>query len=380
MKIQEHLSSGLILMGFNAINLILLFGVSSAFYSCNGQNESENLKTSEKTITTAQYVSKLDERTLHVFQDSKNNVWFGGNEKGAYKYDGKSLILYTIKEGLVGSDIIKIQEDKLGNLYFETRQGVSKFDGQKFTTLELIERDSKKNEWKLGSNDLWFRLGFNKKGPYRYDGENLYSLEFPKSPQEDEFYRQRPDASYSPYGVYSIYKDSKGFVWFGTSGLGLCRFDGKLFRWHYEDQLQSTPNGGDFGMRSIIEVKGGFFWFNNSRYRYEILMNKNKGINYINYKKGNGVGYTNEENQIEFPYFMSSTEDNNGDLWMATYDNGVWRNNGTELIHYPIKDGETDVLLFSIYKDNQGVLWLGTHNAGVYKYNGELFEKFEPIE
>lgn len=109
-------------------------------------------------------------------------------------------------------------------------------------------------------------------------------------------------------------------------------------------------------------------------------MNKNKGINYINYKKGNGVGYTNEENQIEFPYFMSSTEDNNGDLWMATYDNGVWRNNGTELIHYPIKDGETDVLLFSIYKDNQGVLWLGTHNAGVYKYNGELFEKFEPIE
>jgi hypothetical protein len=45
-------------------------------------------------------------------------------------------------------------------------------------------------------------------------------------------------------------------------------------------------------------------------------------------------------------------------------------------IHYPIKDGETDVLLFTIYKDNKGVLWLGSHNAGVYKFNGHSFEKF----
>ncbi|MBK9023934.1 MAG: hypothetical protein IPL69_08160 [Saprospiraceae bacterium] len=61
---------------------------------------------------------------------------------------------------------------------------------------------------------------------------------------------------------------------------------------------------------------------------------------------------------------------------MATYENGVWKYNGKELIHYPIKDGETNVYLFTIYKDKQGVLWLGTHNAGVYKFNGSSFEKF----
>jgi hypothetical protein len=61
---------------------------------------------------------------------------------------------------------------------------------------------------------------------------------------------------------------------------------------------------------------------------------------------------------------------------MATYENGVWKYNGKELIHYPVKAGETDVLLFTINKDNKGVLWLGTHNAGVYTFNGHTFEKF----
>ena len=79
---------------------------------------------------------------------------------------------------------------------------------------------------------------------------------------------------------------------------------------------------------------------------------------------------------MKFPFFLSVTEDNKGNLWMATYEKGVWKYNGKELIHYPIQEGETAVLLFTIHKDNKGVIWLGSHNAGVYKLNGNSFEKF----
>ena len=360
--------------------VILIFGIITAFSSCNGQNKSNNLEASEKTITHDKSVSILEERILLIFQDSKNNFWFAGNDKGAYKYDGKNLVLYTIKDGLVGSNILGIQEDKIGNIYFDTPQGVSKFDGQKFITLEVIESDSSKNEWKLEANDLWFRMGWNKNGPYRYDGKSLYYLEFPKTNQADEFYSKYPNASYNPYGIYTLYKDSKGTVWFGTSSLGVCRYDGKSISWLYERHLTETPEGGSFGIRSIIEDKDGYFWFCNTRYRYEILPNsiEKNGTSLINYKVENGIGYSNDNSEIDFPYFMSIVEDNDGDLWMATYNDGVWRNNGKELIHYPVKDGDVDVLLFSIYKDNQGLLWLGTHNAGVYKFNGKTFKKFEP--
>jgi len=360
--------------------VILIFGILTTFSSCNGQNKSEKLKTIEKAIILGKTVSGLDKRIMVVFQDKKSNFWFGSKDKGAYKYDGKILTLFTIKDGLYSNNILGIQEDKFGNIYFNTSEGVSKFDGQKFTTLEVIDSNSSKNEWNLEPDDLWFRLGGDKNGPYRYDGKSLYYLEFPKTDQENKFYAKYPNASWNPYGIYSLYKDREGTVWFGTASLGVCRYDGKSISWLYERQLTETPKGGDFGIRSIIEDKDGYFWFCNTRYRYEILSESLElnGTSKINYRKENGIGKSNDNNENEFPYFMSITEDNSGDLWMATYNDGVWRNNGKKLIHYPIKDGETDVLLFSIYKDNQGVLWLGTHNAGVYKYNGSYFEKFEP--
>jgi hypothetical protein len=53
------------------------------------------------------------------------------------------------------------------------------------------------------------------------------------------------------------------------------------------------------------------------------------------------------------------------------------RIDGEKLTNDRIKDGQTKVLLLSIYKDKQGRLWLGTDNAGVYQFNGTTFEPFE---
>lgn len=355
--------------------VILILEILSTFSACNGQVTSKNNNASEKTTSLGTAVSKIDKKILLIFQDSSNNIWFGGNDKGAYKYDGKSLVLYTDKDGLIDNNIWGIQEDRFGNIYFDSKEGVSKFDGKQFTALKIVENSSVKNEWKSEPNDLWFRMGWNNGGPYRFDGKHLYHLQFPKNEMENEFISKNPNASYNPYGVYYIYKDSKGNMWFGTSNLGVYKYDGNDISWMYEKHLTETPEGGSFGIRSIIEDNDGYIWICNPKYKYKIFSDKTKtnALKPINYQREFGI----ESNGLKSLYFMSMTIDNNGDLWMVTYDNGVWRNNGNELIHYPIKDGDTEVLLFSIYKDNQGVLWLGTHNAGVYKYNGESFKKFE---
>jgi ligand-binding sensor domain-containing protein len=325
------------------------------------------------SIDTGVTVTQLDKTIWTIYQDKKSNYWFGSKENGVYFYNGQQLKHITTETGLVSNEIRGIQEDANGNIFFDTEKGVSKFDGYTFKTLKLANPASPLNDWVLKPDDLWFRMASTKSGVYRFDGKYLHYLKFPTSPQENMFYTKNPNTSLKPYGLYTIYKDRKGYMWFGTASLGVCRYDGRTLNWHYEEQLQTTPNGGDFGTRAIFEDKNGKFWINNTRFRYVIETFGNKSVTF---KKESGIGYLNKTNKMEFPFFLSITEDNKGNLWMATYENGVWKYNGKELIHYPVKDGETDVLLFTIYKDNKGVLWLGTHNAGVYTFNGHTFEKF----
>lgn len=348
---------------------ICLLGFLTTFTACNGQKSN---KTTVDSIEIGETVSKIDKTIWEIYQDKKSNFWFGSQENGVFYYDGQLIKNFTLKDGLISNDIRGIQEDSKGNIYFDTGQGVSKFDGEKFSTLPIVNPNSPTNDWVLHPNDLWFKIGFTNNSVYRYDGEFLHYLKLPKSPQEEAFYKTNSNTSLQPYGLYTIYKDHNGSIWFGTSSLGLCRYDGQIFSWHYEKQLQTTPNGGDFGTRAIFEDKEGMFWINNTRFRYNIIPNGN--IN-LNFKKENGIGYKNENNQLEYPFFLSITEDNEGNLWMLTYNEGVWKYNGKELINYPIKNDEKEVLLFTIYKDNKGVLWIGTFDNGVYKFNGKSFEK-----
>jgi len=351
------------------ISLISFF---TTFTSCIGQN---NSKTQEKkTIEIGVTVSEIDKTIWSIYQDKKSNYWFGSKSNGIFYYNGQQIKQITVKDGLISNEIRGFQEDSKGNIFIDTERGVSKFDGQTFITLPIANPESPEEDWVLKPDDLWFRIGFSNNGVYRFDGKFLHYLKLPKSPQEDTLYSKHwNNHALKPYGLYTIYKDRKEFMWFGTASLGVCRYDGKTISWHYEEQLQTTPSGGDFGTRAIFEDKDGKFWINNTRFRYNIK--PNSSIN-LNFQKEDGISYLDEKNKKEFPFFLSLTEDNNGNLWMVTYDEGVYKYNGKELIHYPVQDGETKVLLFTIYKDNKGILWLGSHNAGVFKLNGNSFEKF----
>lgn len=363
---------------FLALNLFLFFSLLATFTSCSAK------KTSQ-VVVLGDTVSQLDKAILVIFQDKSNNYWFGSDGQGVYRYDGKTILHFTTKDGLCNNRIREIQEDKSGNLYFTTLDGISKFDGQRFITLVPTKNIFPTNEWKLQPDDLWFKGASGEGGVYRCDGKALHFLKFPKHYLEDEFYSKYPNIPYSPYDVYTIYKDRKGHIWFGTSNFGLCRFDGKALKWIYEKELTETPSGGSFGIRSILEDNNRKFWFCNTRYRYTIdppatpaEYGNDKGKDLINYKREKGIEGLKTAAGEDLIYYMSIVEDNKQGLWMVTYDTGVWHYDGKNITHHPVKEGSKDITLFSIYKDRQGNLWLGTHLTGVYKFNGKTFEKFRP--
>jgi len=356
--------------------LCFSFFLSISLFSCVGQNKTKSNSVQKQSQRVNELVSARDDKIWSVFQDSSGNYWFGTNGNGVLFFDGSTVSRYTTVDGLIDNTIRGIQGDHLGNVYIETPSGVSKFNGITFTSLEPIS--SVANQWELKPNDLWFKCNGNPNDIYRYDGEALYELRLPRQDLFKAFGTEVrglgfEDMNSSPYAVYGIDKDSDGNLWIGTITAGAFRYDGESFLWIAEKELTELPDGRVPGVRSILEDRNGHMWLSNFISKYEILENDRV----VSYKKLPGMDLESDILIERLPYYNSGLRDAQGNLWMTTYGGGVWKFDGSELINLPVMDGETEVLIVSIYADRAGTLWLGTDNAGVFKYNGQTFEKFE---
>lgn len=158
----------------------------------------------------------------------------------------------------------------------------------------------------------------------------------------------------------------------------------------YESHLTDVPEGGSFGIRSILEDKKGDFWICNTRYRYRIdSVSSDPAVSnaaakaaetseQFPYTRMPGANPFTTPDGKDHIYFMDIVEDRSGKLWMATYGFGVWCYDGVQMKHYPILDGTKQVRLFSMHQDRDGQLWLGTHETGAYKFDGQQFVRFQP--
>ncbi len=350
-----------------ALSFLAGFSVDAAGqHDVSNDHAVEQRTGSEQNVGVAngEIVAELDPAILYIFQARDNTYWFGSNDRGVYRYDGKALVNYTKHHGLVSNRIRGIQDDNAGNIYFTTYEGISKFDGHSFMTLDApAEADSK--EWKLEPNDLWFVGPPDEGVVFRYDGRALHRLQFPATKLGDDHLERMPrskfpNAIYSPYDVYYILRDSKGNLWFGTACVGVCRFDGNDFHWFTDSTLVEAP------VRSILEDRKGNFWFSYSG-----------NVSFDGFRAVNDFGKAQERAEGTIVESMSIIEDDNGKIWTGSFGLGAFRYDGQQKPQFLIKDGDNVVTVFSIYKDNQGALWLGTHNGGAYKFNGTRFEKFK---
>jgi ligand-binding sensor domain-containing protein len=348
------------------LTTLLIFTILSTLNSCNGQisNRKKNTNHLNELIVKGDTVKALGNNIMVIYQDKKNIYWFGSWETGIYKYDGKELVNYTTKHGLLNNRIDEIKEDEFGNMYFvsaNATSSISKFNGNNFTTLTAVPGEN----WKLESTDMWFEYSYGNTGKvYRYDGIILYELKFPNPPNLS-----------NPFDIYSIYKDIKGNIWFGTNPVGVCRYDGKSFEWITEEDVTEFRNEGANGVRSITEDKNGDFWFN-TEYRYSVYDSTTLKSNKF-YTRHESIGGLDGKKDSNLDEYLSTVRDNNNNLWFVTYLDGVWKYDGMNITQYVVQDNSKSITLFSIYKDNDGDLWLGTHENGAYKFNGKTFEKFK---
>lgn len=359
------------------LNLIISLNLLLIFISCNGQTNTQapGSEILSENHAWGETVKTLSDNIMAIYQDSKNKYWFGSWKDGLYMYDGKSVIQFTTKHGLPSNRVEEIKEDNLGNIYINTSEGLCKYNDKSF--VKLKETKGSSGDWKLNPDDLWFR---NSGKVFRFDGNTLFSLELPQTKIGEDYVQKYP-SNPSPYAVYCIYKDSKGNIWFGTATLGVCRYDGKSFDWITEPDLTEIHDGPANGVRSIAEDKNGDFWFNTG-YRYNIYNNKASTIGDNEkpafYERIKSLGSLDGIAGSDLNEYLSILKDKQNNLWIAIYLHGVWKYDGAQIRHYPIRANNKTIPVYCLYLDNMGDLWLGTHENGVFKFNGLSFEKFVP--
>jgi len=152
--------------------------------------------------------------------------------------------------------------------------------------------------------------------------------------------------------VISICQDSKGYMWFGTNGGGVSKYDGVNF-------INLTTKNGLIGntVNSIVEDSQGNLWFGT-----DVGISKYDGKTFTNFTTKDGLN----DNTI-----WSILEDGQGNLWFGTFG-GVRKYDGKTFTNFTTKDGLNDNTIWSILEDRQGNLWFGT-DYGISKYDGKTF-------
>jgi len=377
---------------------LLAFGLTlnATFVACAiaqdaREQSTPNVGESKSAIALGEAVADINNSCWVIFQDQDDNYWFGSDGQGVCRYDGKAggtVMRFTTKDGLAHDQIRGIDQHKAtGDILITTNGGVTRFNGQRFVTLPMVEMKPpplpltadglKQAGWTLNDTDTWLR---GSGGPRRYDGRTLYQLKFPANPLESEWRAKQGDVQWNPYDVWTVYADRRGHKWFGTGGMGVCRFDGRSLDWMYEDHLTEVGGGGWFGFRSIVEDDDGTFWICNTQYGFDMqphgVTGQDSGL--IKYQRKDGMDWSAVDTTDKFIYFQSVTKDDNGDLWMTPWAGGVWRHDGAKGTHYPMKVGDEHIKMIAIYKDNRGDIWVATQEHGPFRFNGNAFERFKP--
>lgn len=155
-----------------------------------------------------------------IMEDKDGNIWFASSEKGVFRYDGKTIVNFTEKEGLGYNYAGGIAQDKNGNMWFTAKNGICKYDGKIFT--EYTPKDG------LGGTEFW-GISIEESGIIWITARGSTTRFDPSIslPNKEAFTVFTPVNGLNCC-VQSMYQDKSGNMWWGT-GQGVYRFDGNRF-------------------------------------------------------------------------------------------------------------------------------------------------------
>jgi ligand-binding sensor domain-containing protein/two-component sensor histidine kinase len=315
-----------------------------------------------KTFTTTDGLPS--DIITRIVRDSRGFLWFC-TPQGLSRFDGYKFTNYGLDQGLPNRHVNDVLETRSGIYWVATSSGVCRFSpdartgsgGQRFVSLshgnDLGDDPGSLDvsalcEDRTGS--VWFGTD---KGLYRLDRAGaewtVSRVELPRSARPDQNQR-----------VISIIEDRHGFLWVSTyAGLYLNRLDGRI---EFFDARQGVPVR-NLTNANLLEDSRGSIWLGTNAGLCQLISDPPQGRTILarTYTAKDGLATSSVS-----CLFRSS----DGRVWVGNWTAlSEFLPSGTTVgqrfIRHTAANGVGDVL--TLCEDRDGNLWIGSETHGATK-------------
>ncbi len=171
-------------------------------------------------------LAELGQEVIRALQQTRDGaLWLGTDNRGLYRWHRGALRHFTTAEGLVHNSVRAVYEDRHGNLWVGTNQGLNILrpgSAQKFELIPELAHDRVPAIFEDRAGRIW--LGTGQSGMFCY--------------AEERFTEYTTADGLSSNFVRTFYEDENGALWIGTRGGGLNRLkDGKFTHYSVKQGL-----------------------------------------------------------------------------------------------------------------------------------------------
>ncbi len=299
-----------------------------------------------------------------------------------------SFVQYSVEDGLSQTQVFSICPDQNGNLWVATAGGISKFNGNEFTNYSkengLTDNEARqiiqheefiwvatkhgitriKDKQVITLNLLDYiddavinNITFDKNGNLWVSLQNQGLIEIEVS-SNSSFTITNNNIHKHLEGLFTIALicDSKGQIW--SVGKDYIGFYDKL-KWN----TLKLPDSGLI-ISDIAEDLNGDFWistYDNGVYKYNFLTHSFK-----NFNKTNG---------LISPIVRDVFVDSKNNIWLSSKI-GISCISDNQIKNYEKKNGLNSENVKVISEDLEGNIWIGTDGSGIFRFTGEEFVNF----